>query len=245
MTRPGRAARRRLPGGARQLRRDGLHRHARLPRVLGASRSRRSGLLRGRQAGRVDLDRPRRRRAPIRPAAPASFDYEGVPKRRLALLGGGCLPQRRPRRPDGGARRRRLDRSRSAGAEPVGAVPAPPEHGGRRAPREALIGGLDRGLLVTRFRYTNVVHPKQVIVTGMTRDGVFLIEDGRIKARCGTFASPRTTSMPWRRSRREQRTPAPSRASSGRPWFQPAHRLVLVHRHDRGSVGGARRRARP
>jgi PmbA protein len=47
-------------------------------------------------------------------------------------------------------------------------------------PRAELIGGLERGLLVTRFHYTNVVHPKQVVITGMTRDGLFLVEDGRI-----------------------------------------------------------------
>jgi predicted Zn-dependent protease len=47
-------------------------------------------------------------------------------------------------------------------------------------PREELIGGLDRGLLVTRFHYTNVVHPKLAMITGMTRDGTFLVEGGRI-----------------------------------------------------------------
>jgi predicted Zn-dependent protease len=46
--------------------------------------------------------------------------------------------------------------------------------------REDLIEGLDRGLLVTRFHYTNPVHPKLAIVTGMTRDGTFLVEGGRI-----------------------------------------------------------------
>jgi predicted Zn-dependent protease len=33
---------------------------------------------------------------------------------------------------------------------------------------------------VTRFHYTNVVHPKLAIITGMTRDGTFLVEGGRI-----------------------------------------------------------------
>jgi PmbA protein len=46
--------------------------------------------------------------------------------------------------------------------------------------RDALIAGMERGLLVTRFHYTNPVHPKLAIVTGMTRDGTFLVEDGRI-----------------------------------------------------------------
>ena len=49
-------------------------------------------------------------------------------------------------------------------------------------PREELIAGMDRGLLVTRFHYTNPVHPKLAIVTGMTRDGTFLVEGGRIVA---------------------------------------------------------------
>ena len=39
---------------------------------------------------------------------------------------------------------------------------------------------MERGLLVTRFHYTNPVHPKLAIVTGMTRDGTFYVEDGRI-----------------------------------------------------------------
>ena len=50
------------------------------------------------------------------------------------------------------------------------------------AARDELIAGLDRGLLVTRFHYTNPVHPKLAIVTGMTRDGTFLVEDGKIVA---------------------------------------------------------------
>jgi predicted Zn-dependent protease len=47
--------------------------------------------------------------------------------------------------------------------------------------REDLIGGLERGLLVTRFHYTNPVHPKLAIVTGMTRDGLFLVEGGEVR----------------------------------------------------------------
>ena len=48
--------------------------------------------------------------------------------------------------------------------------------------RDDLVGGLDRGLLVTRFHYTNPVHPKLAIVTGMTRDGTFLVEGGKVVA---------------------------------------------------------------
>jgi predicted Zn-dependent protease len=48
--------------------------------------------------------------------------------------------------------------------------------------RDELIGGLERGLLVTRFHYTSLVHPRQVKVTGMTKDGLFLVEGGRVTA---------------------------------------------------------------
>ncbi|MCL5257436.1 MAG: TldD/PmbA family protein [Chloroflexi bacterium] len=45
---------------------------------------------------------------------------------------------------------------------------------------EQMIGSIEKGLLVTRFHYTNIVHPLKAIITGMTRDGTFLIENGRI-----------------------------------------------------------------
>jgi predicted Zn-dependent protease len=46
--------------------------------------------------------------------------------------------------------------------------------------RDELIKGCTRGVLVTRFWYTRWVHQLRTIVTGMTRDGTFAIEDGEI-----------------------------------------------------------------
>ena len=46
--------------------------------------------------------------------------------------------------------------------------------------QDDLLAGIDRGLLVTRFHYTNVVHPMDTTITGMTRDGTFWVEDGKI-----------------------------------------------------------------
>jgi PmbA protein len=43
-----------------------------------------------------------------------------------------------------------------------------------------LIAGVRRGLYVTRFWYVRVVHPLRTVITGMTREGTFLIEDGRL-----------------------------------------------------------------
>jgi predicted Zn-dependent protease len=45
-----------------------------------------------------------------------------------------------------------------------------------------LIGSLERGLLVTHFWYIRVVNPRTLQLTGLTRDGLFLIENGKIAA---------------------------------------------------------------
>jgi predicted Zn-dependent protease len=45
---------------------------------------------------------------------------------------------------------------------------------------EEMIASTERGLLVTRFHYSNIVHAVESTITGMTRDGTFLIEDGEI-----------------------------------------------------------------
>jgi predicted Zn-dependent protease len=51
---------------------------------------------------------------------------------------------------------------------------------GGDATREQLIASVHRGVLITRFHYTNTPDPKRATMTGTTRDGTFLIEDGRI-----------------------------------------------------------------
>jgi predicted Zn-dependent protease len=112
---------------------------------------------------------------------PASFDYEGVAKQRVQLLDKGvCVDVV-------------YDAQTAAkeGRTSTGhGLPAPNQYGpfalnGFMAPgaasRDDLIRGMDRGLLVTRFHYTNPVHPKLAIVTGMTRDGLFLVEGGEIR----------------------------------------------------------------
>jgi predicted Zn-dependent protease len=45
---------------------------------------------------------------------------------------------------------------------------------------ESLVAGCERGLLVTRFWYIRGVDPRSVLYTGLTRDGTFLIENGKI-----------------------------------------------------------------
>lgn len=113
--------------------------------------------------------------------APASFDYEGMGKVRVPLIEHGVCREvvydaqtaaRGGRRSTGHG----LPAPNPWGPFPLNMLMSPGS-----ASHEELLGGLERGLLVTRFHYTNPVHPKLAIVTGMTRDGVFLVEDGRIR----------------------------------------------------------------
>jgi predicted Zn-dependent protease len=111
---------------------------------------------------------------------PLWFDFEGVAKQRVSLVEAGIC-----RNVVYDAQTAARDGTTSTGH----GLPAPNAYGpfplnmvmsAGDSGRDDLIGGLDRGLLVTRFHYTNPVHPKLAIVTGMTRDGTFLVEDGRI-----------------------------------------------------------------
>jgi len=52
--------------------------------------------------------------------------------------------------------------------------------GGGDSTVEQMIASTEHGLLVTRLWYIREVDPYQKIMTGMTRDGTFLIEGGRI-----------------------------------------------------------------
>ena len=51
--------------------------------------------------------------------------------------------------------------------------------GGTKSTDE-LIAGTDRGVLITHFFYIRFLDPRTVLLTGLTRDGTFLIEKGKI-----------------------------------------------------------------
>jgi predicted Zn-dependent protease len=51
---------------------------------------------------------------------------------------------------------------------------------GTDTPLSRLISGVERGLLVTHFFYIRIVNPQTLQLTGLTRDGLFLIENGKI-----------------------------------------------------------------
>ena len=69
-------------------------------------------------------------------------------------------------------------------AQKQGVQPIPLSGGlaltGGTKPAEDIIAGCERGILVTHFFYIRALDPRTVLQTGLTRDGVFLIEKGKI-----------------------------------------------------------------
>ncbi len=111
---------------------------------------------------------------------PMAFDYEGVAKQRVTLVEAGvCRDVVYDAQTAARASRTSTGHGLPA-PNPYGPFPINMLMAAGATPREELVEGLDRGLLVTRFHYTNPVHPKLAIVTGMTRDGTFLVEGGKI-----------------------------------------------------------------
>jgi predicted Zn-dependent protease len=115
---------------------------------------------------------------------PRAFDAEAVPKAPIPLIQDGVADRvvhdtRSAARAGGGAR------STGHAVAPGGSGFGPhPTNlvliGGGAADEAELASTIERGIYVTRLWYVNAVHEKQTLLTGMTRDGTFLIEDGRI-----------------------------------------------------------------
>ncbi len=115
---------------------------------------------------------------------PFPFDIEGMPKRVVPLVERGVI------------RTPVLDK---AWADRLGLEPTAcawhlgsPEHGaafhlslaGGDATREEMIASTKYGIWITRFNYVNgLLEPKTALMTGTTRDGTFLIRDGKVVAR--------------------------------------------------------------
>jgi len=109
---------------------------------------------------------------------PVPFDAEGVPRRRVDIITDGVVNTP-------------VHNSYTAGKE--GTVSTGHQAyftGGPIAsnlfmqPGDAslndLIASTERGLYITRFFYTRLAHSKGCVMTGMTRDGTFMIENGQI-----------------------------------------------------------------
>lgn len=109
---------------------------------------------------------------------PLPFDFEGVPKRRLELVSAGVAENLVYDSLAAGKEGRESTGHATPGR--WGPMATNLFFGTGDATVEEMIAGTRRGLLVTRFHYVNPVHPVKTIITGMTRDGTFLIENGKI-----------------------------------------------------------------
>jgi len=111
-----------------------------------------------------------------------AFDLEGVPKRELTLIRDGvAVAVAHDTRSAAYAGARSTGHALSPGGDPDGTVPTNLAlAGGDAASLEELCAPVERGVFVTRLWYVNTVEPREAVLTGMTRDGTFLIEDGRI-----------------------------------------------------------------
>ena len=130
---------------------------------------------------------------PLQAGSP--FDGEGMRRQRVQLVESGVVKRVVYAR----ATARKMKNSEYAGKvgpiEPTGhGFPLPNEvgemplnivFGGPESPRsvEKMIASTERGVLVTRLWYIREVDPYEKIVTGMTRDGTFLVENGKVQ--CG------------------------------------------------------------
>lgn len=115
---------------------------------------------------------------PLAPGMP--FDYEGSPTQRISLIDAGVASSI----VTDSYWAKKLSRTNTGHA-----LPAPNAYGpqashvvvmpGTRS-RDELIASTKRGLLISRFWYIRTVDQRQTTVTGMTRDGTFLIENGML-----------------------------------------------------------------
>lgn len=109
------------------------------------------------------------------------FDFEGIPKQKVTFFEEGVAR---------GVTYDSFTAAREGKSSTGHALIAPNTEGpipinlfmkGGESSLEEMIRSVRKGIYVTRFHYINVVEPMKAVLTGMTRDGTFLIEDGEIK----------------------------------------------------------------
>jgi predicted Zn-dependent protease len=128
---------------------------------------------------------------PLQAGAP--FDGEGMRRQRLPLVENGVVKRVVYARATA-ARMKRAEQKQIVGAiastghgfslpNEMGEMPLNIVFATPTDPQtlEQLISSTERGVLVTRLWYIRDVDPYEKIVTGMTRDGTFLVEDGRVR----------------------------------------------------------------
>ncbi len=107
-----------------------------------------------------------------------AFDADGTPKRKITLVEAGISETLAHDRRT--ARRAGTESTGHAvpGGDAFGAFPTNLHFRPGSQSLDDMIGSVKRGLFVTTFNYCRILDPRTQVVTGLTRNGTFLIEDG-------------------------------------------------------------------
>jgi predicted Zn-dependent protease len=107
---------------------------------------------------------------PEMPAAPATA--EGVPATRLSLVKGGVVEHLVS------PRYWAQQQKREASPGPVNYIL---ESTAAPVPLDKMLEGMERGLVISRFWYVRLIDGRTLMLTGLTRDGLWWVEKGRIR----------------------------------------------------------------
>ena len=117
----------------------------------------------------------------------APFDGEGMPRQRVQLVESGVIKSLVYAR----------QTAQKVGTTPTGhGFPLPNEFGeapmnivmeGGKVSVDEMVRSTERGLLVTRVWYIREVDPRTLLLTGLTRDGIYLVEGGEVVGAVNNF----------------------------------------------------------
>jgi hypothetical protein len=110
---------------------------------------------------------------------PAPFDAEGVPRQRIDFVRDGIAKGVAWDTYYGAMGGEASTGHALPAGETYGAIPTNMFMGTGDATKAEMLASTKRGIWVSRFWYTRTVHPLNVVLTGMTRDGTFLHGAGR------------------------------------------------------------------
>ena len=108
------------------------------------------------------------------------FDFEGVGKKRVVLIDRGVARGYVHDTLTGGKEGKKSTGNGLPAPNPFGPIPTNLVLRTGKDSRKKMITETKRGILVTRFHYTNIIDPIKTLITGMTRDGTYLIRNGEI-----------------------------------------------------------------
>jgi predicted Zn-dependent protease len=115
------------------------------------------------------------------------FDAEGAPRRRYHLVEAGVTRNLAHDRRTARAVGAETTGDALPGGEGTGAFPTTILLAPGDTDVDTMIASVGRGLLVTQFHYCRILDPKSQVVTGLTRNGTFLIEDGEVSGAVGNL----------------------------------------------------------